>query len=124
MSDVFYDWQEGNEVMRGFCLAFAVIAALLFCVQIICLQKLRAIPVYMLPLLSFCIVYENVVLYCGGDISATSSIAYSAYFFLSLQIPLFVIILFELTFRLHEARSTKFCCIPFDQSEGTFNFFN
>jgi len=123
MSDqinVYYSWPIDDGVMRGFCLAFGVIAAALFFLQVIFLQKMQILPVYLLPLLSISVAYENVLLYCG-NVDRQSPSANAGYFFHSIQIPLYLLTFYELTFRLHEARSAKFCCIPFDQSEDVIN---
>jgi len=121
MTDYYYIWESNEKIMRGFSIVFAIIAGLLFIIQILFLQKLSILPVYALPLLSFSIAFENVVLFCGPETVNTSSTANSAHFFHSIIIPLFVVIFFELTFRLHEARNAKFCFIPFDQSEDVIN---
>ena len=42
-------------------LAFSWVGLLLFFVQVFPLQQLQLVPVYLLPLLTFCITYENVV---------------------------------------------------------------
>jgi hypothetical protein len=94
---------------------FAIIAGLLCIVQVRYLQKLGIIPVLLLPLLSFCVCFENSVLACGTAVGASSSVAMATYFFHSLQIPLFIIILYEVSYRLHEVRLVHFFCIPFDQ---------
>lgn len=117
---VYYAWPADDVVMRGFSLAFGIIAAILFFLQIIFLQKMQILPVYLLPLLSFSVAFDNILLYIG-DVEAVSSAANAWYFFRSVQIPLYLITFYELTFRLHEARQATFCCIRFDQSEDVIN---
>lgn len=99
-------------------IVFAVIAAILGTLSLIVLQRLNILPVYLLPLLCFCMCYENTLLSFGSDISPTSKIAYAGYVFHSIEIPLFVIILHETSFRLYQSRSFQFCCIRFDQRNG------
>ena len=94
---------------------FAVIAAISCFYQITYLKSFKIIPIYLLPLLSFFICYENCILYLASTISPNSSLAYAAYVFHSLEIPLFIVIFYEMAFRLHRARSAHFICIPFDQ---------
>jgi hypothetical protein len=87
---------------------FAVITGVLCLIQLVFLQKLNIWSVYWLPLLSFCMCYENVLLYLGDHISRHSSVAYAGNVFHALQIPIFVIVLYEVSYRLHEARSAQF----------------
>ena len=122
--DQYIHWDPDNErdnVQRAFCLTFGIVAILLFFVQIIFLQKLSILPAYVLPALSICIAFENVALFDGGNFSFDGPLADCVRFFHSLQIPIFVIVLFELAFRLHEARSARFGFIPFDQSADVIN---
>jgi hypothetical protein len=71
----------------------------------------------LLPLLSFCLCFENVLLFRGDSIEKHSALTDAGHVFQALQIPLFIIIIYELPFRLHEARLAHFCCIPFDQGK-------
>lgn len=102
---------------KALFLFYFIVSAILIPIQIIYLQRLKLFPVYILPFLSFCISFVNFTLYLSNSISDHSALANAAYFFHSLIIPLFVIILHELTFRLHELRSAQFICIPFDQGK-------
>lgn len=111
------DPNADNYPFQILFMGYAVIASMLFFLQIIFLQKLAIFPVYILPFLSCFIAYENVVLYMGSSIETMSNVANAAYVFHSLQIPMFISIIFELAYSLHEARSARFCCIPFDQGE-------
>ena len=102
--------------------AFAVISFLLFFVQMLFLQQLRLVPVVLLPLLSFCITYENAVMYyscvsptLGADVIGTAHVANA------LVAPLFVVILYEICFGLHEARSAHFFCFPMEQGDDISN---
>eukprot|EP01038_Epipyxis_sp_PR26KG_P009861 gene9861-13268_t len=78
--------------------------------------------VFLLPFLSFCLCFENFILLLGSDISSTSILAGFSFVFHSLQIPLFVVILYETSYRLHEVRAVQFCCIPFDQGSNMNQF--
>ncbi len=100
---------------------FAIIASALFVFQLIFLQKLSILPVYALPLISICICLENCVSYQGTSITSDSTSAYAAYFFHSVEFPLFIIVMFEVALRLHEARSAHFWCLPFDQGAEVTN---
>ena len=71
------------------------------------LSKLHILPAYALPLLSFCLAFINISLYFGESFKVKSPMANTLNFFQSLVIPLFVLVLFEMTFRLHEVRSAK-----------------
>jgi hypothetical protein len=99
-------------------IVFAVLAAILGTVSLFVLQRLNILPVYLLPLLCFCMCFENTLLSFGSNISSNSKVAYAGYVFQSLEIPLFVIILHETSFRLYQSRSFQFCCVRFDQRNG------
>jgi hypothetical protein len=102
---------------------FAVISGSLCIIQLLFLQKLNILSVYLQPLLSFCMTYENVALYLGSSISSKSAAANAGNFFHSLEIPLFIIVLYEVSFRLHEARSAQFLyCIRFDQGKSAMQW--
>lgn len=96
---------------------FGIIASILLLLQIILLSKLKLIVVKLLPLLSFCIAFENFVLFANTFIKIKSDTANTINFFHALEIPIFFIFLFEITLRLFEARSGPFCFIPFDMGE-------
>jgi hypothetical protein len=97
--------------------AFAVICAILAILQIIYYQELKIVAVYLLPFLSFCICFENVVLYRQENINDHSSVATAAKVFHSCIVPLFVLMVYEVPFRLHETRLAHFGCIPFEQGK-------
>ena len=99
-------------------IVFAVLEAILGAVSLFLLQRLNILPVYLLPLLCFCMCFENTLLSFGSNISSSSKVAFAGYVFQSLEIPLFVIILHETSFRLYQSRSFQFCCIRFDQRSG------
>lgn len=102
--------------------AFAVVASLLFFVQILFLQQLSLVPVMLLPFLTFCVAFENAVMYyscvspsLGADVIGTAFVANA------LIAPLFVVILYEICFGLHEARSAHFFCFPMEQGDDISN---
>ena len=98
---------------------FASAVGALVPVQLVFLQKLIILPVRLLPLLSFCMAYENVVLALGDSVSKTDNVVMAGNAFRSVQIPLFVIILYEITFRLYQARSLQLSCLRFDLGGST-----
>ena len=102
-------------------MAFAVVACVLFIIQVTSLQKLFLLPVFLLPILSFCVCFENIILFLGNGVDSNSEVAAAANVFHALEIPLFVICLYEISFRLHEARSAHFFCIPLDQGPNVTN---
>jgi hypothetical protein len=106
-----------DHYARVLFIVFAVLSAILLVYQLIVLQQLRLLPVYLLPILSFIICYENVVLYYSDHIDTDSDAAYAGYFFHSLIVPIFIIVLFEMVYRLHEIRSAHFFFVPFDEGE-------
>lgn len=110
---------DSTELGMVFFMIFAVIAAILFIYQLKNLLRMKILPVFLLPFLSFCMLWENIILYLGSDVQNNTIIDVS-YVLYSLIIPLFVIIIFELSYRLFEARSANFLCIPFDE-RGTDN---
>lgn len=119
-TDLYHDW-EGDATQPIFCIVFGIMAITLLIIQMIFLSKLRILPAYALPLLSFCLAFINISLYFGESIKIKSPMANTLNLFQSLVVPLFVLVLFEMTFRLHEARSAKFCYIPFDQQTDVVN---
>lgn len=106
---------ETDYYERILFVAFAVIAALCCVVQLIFFQELKIIPVYLLPFLSFCICFENICLYRQENHSDNSSIVHAAYVFHSFIVPIFIMLVYEVPFRLHETRLAHFGCIPFEQ---------
>ena len=103
-----------DYTQRVVFILFATIIGALVPFQLVFLQKLIIVPVRLLPLLSFCMCYENVVLALGDWVTSDSPAVISGNVFHSLQIPLFVIILYETTFRLYQARSLQLSCLRFD----------
>ena len=97
--------------------AFSVIGFLLVWVQVVFLQELALAPVYLLPLLTFCVTYENAVMYysCNASGMADTATVAAGYVFNALIPSLFVLVLYEITFRLHEARQAHFFCLPMEQ---------
>lgn len=98
--------------------AFAVIALLLGIYQIIYLQGLKLLPIYLMPFLSFLLLFDNCVMYysCNGGNIDSNTIS-TAYVLNALTDPFFIVILYELCFRLHEARAVHFLCFPFEQGD-------
>jgi hypothetical protein len=111
MGFIGYDSADTGKV---FFMIFAVIAAILFIYQLKKLLRMKILPVYLLPFLSICLFWENIVLFLGAVVQDNTIIDIS-YVLYSLIIPLFVIIIFELAYRLFEARSANFLWIPFDE---------
>jgi hypothetical protein len=107
---------------RVLFMGFAVASAILFTMQILYFQELKIIPVHLLPLLSFSMCFENLCLFRQNDLSVHSDAAQAAYFFQALIVPLFIVIVFEVPFRLHEARLAHFGCIPFEQGTDMPHF--
>eukprot|EP01041_Mallomonas_annulata_P008688 gene8688-17947_t len=97
--------------------AFSVIAALCFVFHLYFIKVLKIFSIYLLPVLSICICFENVILYYNNEIDNKSALANIAYVLHSLIIPLFCLIEYEISFRLYEAKGAHFCFIRFDQGE-------
>jgi len=96
--------------------AFSVIGLILFFLQILFLQRLTLMPAYLLPLLSFCVTYENAVMYysCNAS-SADGSTIGAGLVFIALIPPLILVLLYEMSYRLYEARQAHFFCLPLEQ---------
>ena len=110
----------GNNLDDYAFIAFVIIvilSVLLFCKQVLYLRKMTILPVYTLPLVSFCICFESTVLLLGSSISDNSLTADFAYIFKCLQVPLLLLSLYEITHRLHEARSVNFFFLRFDEGD-------
>jgi len=117
-SDVLVNSNSDDLVYKSVLFfIFGIIATVLLFLQIILLSKLKLIVVKLLPLLSFCIAFENFVLFVNTFIKLKIDTINTCNFFQALEIPIFFIFLFEMTLRLYEARSGPFCFIPFDIGE-------
>ena len=101
-------------ILSGICF-------LLVLIQVIYLQKLKGNSVRMLPVLTLAICYESACNGAGDTMSNDSGFAKFSVSVLAIILPMFIVILFELPFRLHEARSAHFMCIPFEQGEALSN---
>jgi len=99
--------------------AFSVLGLFLFIFQVVFLQQLVLLPIYLLPLLTFCITYENAVMYysCNAGGIVDPMTVGAGYVFNALIPPLFIIVLYESVFRLHEARQAHFFCLPMEQGD-------
>jgi hypothetical protein len=96
--------------------AFCVIGFILFCLQILFLQRLTLMPAYLLPLLSFCVTYENAVMYYSCNATAADGNTIGAgLVFIALIPPLILVLLYEISYRLYEARQAHFFCLPLEQ---------
>lgn len=107
--------EEINDLEFAFFVSFAVIAFTLFIIQAGFLQKLRMLPVILLPAISFLICFENCVLTRGSSLGKKSALAVVTLILHAMILPLMVLTMFELPFRLHQARTAHFLCIPFEQ---------
>jgi hypothetical protein len=96
---------------------YACIGAILFLFQIFYQQKMRTLPVFVLPFISFCICYKNVILFRGDHLLPSSDAAKAAYVFDALIPSCLLISCFELPYRLHKARTVHFLWIPFEEGE-------
>ena len=94
---------------------YASLSAGCFFINLYFFKNLKIFGLYLVPLLCFCLCYENIALFYGSRLSESSIIANVAYALHSLEIPLFIVAIYELCYRLHEARTAHFCCIRFDQ---------
>ena len=115
----------GNETEyfeRILFVCFAVICAILCILQIVFFQELKIIAVYLLPFLSFCLCFENIALYRQENIGEDGTVATAAKVFHSCIIPIFVLEVYEIPFRLHEIRLAHFGFIPFEQGEDMPKF--
>lgn len=113
---------ETEYYERILFMAFAIIAGILCGMQLIFYQELKLVPVYLLPFLSFCICFENIALYRQENIGENSSLATAAKVFHAFIMPLFVLLVYEVPFRLHETRLAHFGCIPFEQGSDMPDF--
>ena len=104
-----------SDVQFGFYVAFAAITFMFFIIQVLYLQKLSMLPVILLPIISFLMCFINCVLCRGGDIGGMSPLAVITLICQAMILPLMVLTMFELPFRLHQARTAHFLFIPFEQ---------
>lgn len=113
---------ENEPFETGLYISFAIISGLLFFLQIFYLQKLRMLPVYLLPAISVCICWENSLLAGGNRTETYWRISQFVTAIQALILPFHVIVIFEMPFRLHQARTAHFLCIPFEQGEMISGF--
>lgn len=97
----------------------AIVAALLCVMQIYFVRKFVFMPVFLLPFLSFTMCFENSVISLGTQVSVHSITAVFTYIFQACQVPIFIVVLYETAYRLHEVRAARFWCIPFDEGAKT-----
>ncbi len=101
---------------------FAVIALILLICQLLYLRRLKVISVYLLlPILSMCVMYENISLYLSSAHKIADEIVhmYIGYILQSITVPLFLIVLYEVIFRLHEFRNVHFFCFELEVSSDS-----
>lgn len=106
-----------NLISRILFIIFAIICLIVAIIQLKYLRKLKILSVYLLPLLSISMCYENILLFLSDQIKSNSIESEIGKVLFSLQIPLFLLITFEVPCRLHEARSVQFFLVPFDQEK-------
>lgn len=104
-------WQKSVHI----CLA--LIAFFLFCWQVTYLQRLKLLPGYLLPLASFCVCFVNCVLIRGSAITMESAAGRIASACDAAVIPVFIVCLNELMYRLHEVRKLRYLWVAFDEGE-------
>ena len=104
-----------SDLQFAFYVAFASISFILFIVQVNYMQTLSMLPVIVLPVISFLMCFENCVLCRGSSVGGMSPLAVITIIFHSMILPLMMLTMFELPFRLHQARTAHFLFIPFEQ---------
>lgn len=114
--------EKNSDYETAIFITLSVISFFLIILQVLFLQKLKSLSVRMLPLLTLLVCFENACSAAGDKISSDSIFADFSVVLISAILPFFLIVLFELPFRLHEARSAHFMCIPFEQGEGLSRF--
>jgi hypothetical protein len=107
--------EDQHEYAKVLYIIFAIIAFIIFSIQVTHLLKMQILPIYLQPFLSFILCYENILLFTGDNTTKHSTSANIGYFLYSCMIPIFIIIIFEVTLRLHEVRCAHFWGIPFEQ---------
>jgi hypothetical protein len=97
-------------------MTMAVVASLLLLVQLLLLRRLKVLSAYfLLPLLSISVAYENFTLFFGAH-NQTDEVShlYIGYILNSLIVPMFLLIQYELVFKLHEFRNAHFFCFELE----------
>ncbi len=108
----------GNSISHAAFALYVLMAVVSACLLIFhfqCIRHLRLVAVFLLPVISFVICFENTVLSFGDNVSPCSVTAGFTYVFHSLKVPLLVDAVYESAFRLFELRFAHFLCFPFDQ---------
>jgi hypothetical protein len=97
-------------------LVFFILAILLLVLQLWKLRRLMLVSsLVCLPLLTISLAYENFLLYISCTTNDISAGAVGAgYVFQAMVIPLMMIVLHEVTYRLHEYRNVHFLWFPLE----------
>jgi hypothetical protein len=106
---------------------YGVVSVILFLIQILSLNRLKLfVSLVALPFLSICIAYENLLMFvCSAYTheSVTQASIDLGYVLHSMIVPLFLVIIYEMTFKLHEYRTAHFICFSLEvSSESVFAF--
>jgi hypothetical protein len=106
---------EGYE--RILFIAFAALAGLLFIVQVLFLQRLKILPVYMIAIVSLCFSYENIILAFGRRINEGSLPVRVMYGVHAVQVSLLIMCIYETSYTLQEVRGANLLTIKFGGDE-------
>lgn len=107
---------DGNEkYAEVLFIIFAIIAAFLMVFQVIFLQKMKIFSVYAVVVISISICYENSLLAVGDHLNSDSGAFKLLYGLQALQIPLFIICLYETAYRLYDEKGANLATVQLEE---------
>jgi hypothetical protein len=103
--------REFDLISRTLFIIFASFAFVLLALQLIFVKKMKIASVYLIGILSICICYENAVL--ASDISLSSNVPEVKLMraVQALEVPLFILCLYETIYHLYEEKDIPLLCI-------------
>jgi len=107
--------QENESFETILFAVYAAIAAIMFCLQVAFLQKLKILPVFLLAVVSLCFCYENIILFLGKSVNENSTEAMIMYAVHSLEVSLLIVCIYETSYRLHEVRGANLISIELNE---------
>lgn len=106
---------ENHKYAEILFVAFAIIAGLLLIVQIVFLQKMKIFSVFAIVVISVCICYENALLAVGDNLDYDSGAFQLMYALQALEIPLFIVCLYETAYRLYEEKGANLANVQLEE---------
>lgn len=97
-------------------IAFAIIAGLLLICQVVFIQKMKIMPVYLVIILSICMCYENCILAAGAQLQPDSAAVEIMYAVHALEVPLLILCLYETVYCLYEEKGASLSLVHVEEA--------